>query len=208
MESCAFPAASGTCICQSGQFSYWDNGLDGNNFASSSLQDTSQFSLPETTPQANTGLFPSYPSLLPIDPALWPQTDSELRPASFPQQQAVEDSPDSSSWFQRLKRLEMAIEQQDPTTLHHQPDWSRLDKLEQSMEGLQLKVNQHQQAISNLESWAEMMKTAYKEFKGAVYEVYKLVNSRKHLLAVLGPSTTPNPPPSRKCSARLRYSIC
>jgi hypothetical protein len=63
------------------------------------------------------------------------------------------------------------------------------------VEGVQSKVKHLQDAMTRMESWAERMSSAYREFKAAVCEVFKLVNSRQHILGLLNtaiPSSQPS----------------
>jgi hypothetical protein len=89
--------------------------------------------------------------------------------------------------MQRLERLERAVDQlQAPQASQQQSQpCSRLEDMENLMQGIDAKLNNLQQAISSLETWAGMMNIAYKEFKGIVCDVYQLVNSREHFLDLL-----------------------
>ncbi|KAK3933987.1 hypothetical protein QBC46DRAFT_414326 [Diplogelasinospora grovesii] len=82
---------------------------------------------------------------------------------------------DPVSWIERLEKLEDKL--QDPVL--QQPRWDclKLDKPQILIKGVQLKIIKLQNAVSGLENWAQRMDTAYGEFKEAVENVFKLVNS-------------------------------
>ena len=53
------------------------------------------------------------------------------------------------------------------------------------MQGIESKLNDLQQAIPSLETWAKEMNIAYNEIKEVVCDVYRLVNSPQHVLDLL-----------------------
>jgi len=129
------------------------------------------------------------PLHIPIDPLLFDDSEQpllQMHSTSLSQDLTLPEPHHLPLWIQRLEKLEIAVEQlQDPASLRQQPPLARLDDIEKLIEGMRSKMKSIQDAISDLEKWAELMNGAYKEFKKAVYDVYKLVNSRQHLLNLL-----------------------
>ena len=174
METSVFPATFKTCTCQSentGQSSDTSAGL-------------SHFTFPDPAflPIPNSFSSFSYPSL-DLNPFLPLQVDPEIHFSSTYTLQPDSETP----WIKRLENLERVVEQlQTPVDSQHQNQTcSRLEGVENLMQGIESKVNDLQQAISSLGAWAEIMNIAHKEFKGVVCDVYKLVNSRQHFLDLL-----------------------
>lgn len=114
----------------------------------------------------------------PIDPSLLQDT------------KLLKSERDPGAWVQRLEKLERALEQlQGPSLL--QPsgqNWSRLEDIERTVEGMQSRINHLQNAVISVENWAETMNNIYKELKGAVCEILRLVNCKEHLLKVFNKS--------------------
>ncbi|KAB5515338.1 hypothetical protein GE09DRAFT_1160122 [Coniochaeta sp. 2T2.1] len=169
MESFVFPSAVKTCTCQAIDYSDWKTAMAANQFGNSGVAGISH---------------------IPIDPSLSSEIPSDLSltanllPPAIPKSES-----DTASWMQRLESLEHAMGQlEDPAKAQHpRQDWSKLEELERTVERTQSKIREVQQAVFALESWAEMMNSAYKEFKGVVCDVYKLVNSRQHISSLLNP---------------------
>ena len=204
MESSIFPTAFKACVCQSEPHTHWDSSSDPHPFISVGLEDVSQFALPDATSQTFADPLTqfAYPPLeLPVDPSLSPQIhagSSLLANLSLPLPSQADT--ESAAWMQRLEKLEKAVEQlQDPRNMDQpRQEWSRLEALEKVTNELQSKLKYLQHAVGSLEGWAEKMNVAYKECKGAVYEVYKLVNSRQHLLRLINTAKGSTELPSRE----------
>jgi len=177
MDANIFPATN--CTCQSKQSNNWHQGTFEDNIPTG--YEDSLLLFPDVTSQSygEYSTLPYPASQLPIDPSIL--QDTKLPGADV----------DSVAWVQRLDRLEKALEQlQDPTLLR-QPsrNWSKLEDLEKTVEGMQLRINHIQDAITSVENWAETMNNVYKEFKGAVCEILRLINCREHLLKVFNKSS-------------------
>ncbi|KAB5515616.1 hypothetical protein GE09DRAFT_1159323 [Coniochaeta sp. 2T2.1] len=203
MESFVFPSAVQTCTCQAIDYSDWKTAMAANQFGNSGVAGISHVPFPDTTSQIFTDTLtscPYSPLQIPIDPSLSSEIPSDLSltanllPPAIPKTES-----DTASWMQRLESLEHAVGQlEDPVKAQHpRQDWSKLEELERTVERTQSKIREVQQAVFALESWAEMMNGAYKEFKGVVCEVFKLVNSRQHLSSLLNPFNASEKEPFR-----------
>ena len=176
MESSIFPTTFKLCTCQS---EVYNSGQSSDTSAG-----LSHFTFPDPAflPIPNSFSSFSYPSL-DLNPFLPLQVDPEIHFSSTYTLQPDSETP----WIKRLENLERVVEQlQTPVDSQHQNQTcSRLEGVENLMQGIESKVNDLQQAISSLGAWAEIMNIAHKEFKGVVCDVYKLVNSRQHFLDLL-----------------------
>ncbi|KAK3933978.1 hypothetical protein QBC46DRAFT_414318 [Diplogelasinospora grovesii] len=181
MDTNIFPTAFNTCESRSEQADSWCNQFDNTISVSTGYVDSlygSASEVPSYTP-SGTLLTPSTLSL-----------DFHPNSSSLPSTLGtipLESLSNPPSWTQRLENLERALERlQDPTELH-QPylACSRLKELEILLNDIQSNIKTLQGAVSGLEDWAQRMNSVYREFKGTIWEVGRLVNSPQHMRNIL-----------------------